>query len=74
MVFQISSKPLIGLAGEKGCTLSYGPDLEKNGQKVAFMISELLKGKEIKDIIPTSSEVFIYKDESLLNKFKIKYP
>jgi len=74
MIAETASKPLVGLAKEKGAVLSYAPDLEKNGQKIAQMIVELFSGKAIAEVIPQSSESTIYKDEELMKKFGITMP
>jgi putative ABC transport system substrate-binding protein len=74
MIFENSTKPLIGLAGEKGCTVSYGPDLEKNGKELALMVKKILEGASIKDIFPTNAKPKIYIDQEKVKKFKMAIP
>ncbi|HOV15615.1 MAG TPA: ABC transporter substrate binding protein, partial [Spirochaetota bacterium] len=74
MIYQNASKPLIGLAGEKGCTASYGPNLEENGVLLAHMVKRLIEGTLVKDIIPTNSKPKVYVDDEKMKKFGAKLP
>lgn len=71
MVYKKSTKPLVGLSGEKGSTIAIGSDLEKNGKELASMMKKLLDGAKIEDIIPQHSLSKIYKDEYLIKEFGI---
>ncbi len=71
MVNKTATKPLIGLANEKGSTVAIASDIEKNSKKAAEMIKMIFEGAKVNEIISQKSETKIYYDKVLVEKFKI---
>ena len=79
MVYETATKPLIGL-GKKdvmqnwGATMSIYPSLEGAGNQIGKMIAKILKGAEVKEIIPQWPSFGVAFDLKKAKKLGFKIP
>lgn len=78
-VTSVASKPLIGL-GKKdvmenwGAMMSFYPDIEKSGQKLALMIARVLQGTSFNNVPATQPEAGVAIDLNLALRHGITFP
>lgn len=74
MIYELSNKPLVGVASQQGAAVAIISNTEKTGKKLARMIVQVFKGKKPIDIIPGNSEYSYYIDRKICKHLQIKVP